>query len=343
MEKDMAVQISVIIPAYNVEKYIIKCLDSIVRQNVANIEVIVVDDGSKDKTLSICQEYAETNSCIKIISKENGGQSSARNLGIRYAVGEYLMFVDSDDFLEKNTLLKIAKVLSDEKPDVLVGNYNNYYLNSGEKIPSGYTLNLDQLNGATGEEALKALINNATYDWYPWLMIVRNEYLLQKKLFFVEDHFFEDAIWSPQIVYYAKKIIGINVRFYNYVRNRAEATTSQISKKMCEDKMNAIVHTDIFMRENHFSNDLRNVMYGNLNHIYVSLLADSWHLSKSDRESLLNAAKNYRKILLYSPPKYQTILYYMWKVCGIKGVSWLLCKRADWVRKKINKLQGDKK
>lgn len=91
--------ISIIVPVYNVEKYIAKCLDSLVNQTYLNIEILLIDDGSTDKSLSICKKYAAVDSRIKLFSKENGGVSSARNLGLLHVQGEYVVFVDSDDFV----------------------------------------------------------------------------------------------------------------------------------------------------------------------------------------------------------------------------------------------------
>ena len=92
--------VSVIIPVYNVEKYLPKCLDSVINQTYKNLEIILVDDGSPDNSGKICDEYAEKDSRIKVIHKENGGVSSARNVGIKQAKGQYLLFVDSDDYIK---------------------------------------------------------------------------------------------------------------------------------------------------------------------------------------------------------------------------------------------------
>lgn len=332
----MSVQISVIIPAYNAEKYIKKCLDSIVGQSVSNIEVIIIDDGSVDNTKSICNEYAAKYSFIKVLSKKNGGQSSARNLGIKNASGDYLMFVDSDDFLEDNIFLSLKSALSVMRPDVLIGNYNSFFLDDDkeEKVPNKWSFDLKCLNDVTGKAALYALVEKKTFDWYPWLMIVRRAYLLEKNLFFLEGYFFEDAIWCPQIVYHANKLVGFDIHFYNYVRNRAGATTSIVSEKMCTDKLNALVCIDSFMQENDFEEKLYNRMFGNVNGIFASLLADSWYLPCDKRKLLLDGAKKYKIIFRYSPKKYQNVLFWLWKIVGCKGVSLILYLRARWVRRK---------
>ena len=119
MEKN--IKVSVIVPVYNVEKYIRQCLESIINQTYKNLEIIVVNDGTKDNSMKIVEEYL-SDERIKVINKENGGIASARNRGIDEATGEYISFVDSDDWLELNTYEKLVEIIVDE--DIIVFNYN---------------------------------------------------------------------------------------------------------------------------------------------------------------------------------------------------------------------------
>lgn len=118
--------ISVIVPVYNVEEYLKQCLDSILEQTFSNYEVILVNDGSTDSSGLICQEYAEKDSRIRYFEKENGGLSDARNYGIEQAQGEYLTFVDSDDFLDKMHLNVLYTALVNNNVDISIVNYANY-------------------------------------------------------------------------------------------------------------------------------------------------------------------------------------------------------------------------
>ena len=118
--------ISVIVPVYNVEEYLKQCLDSILEQTFSNYEVILVNDGSTDSSGLICQEYAEKDARIRYFEKENGGLSDARNYGIEQAQGEYLTFVDSDDFLEASHLSVLYNALVNNDADISIANYTNY-------------------------------------------------------------------------------------------------------------------------------------------------------------------------------------------------------------------------
>lgn len=117
-------KLSVIIPIYKVEKYLRKCLDSVVKQDLQNVEIILVDDGSVDLCPQICDEYANRYDCIKVLHKENGGLVSARKAGVEISVGDYVTFIDGDDYIEDGYFENIITILSQYTPDMVV--YNNY-------------------------------------------------------------------------------------------------------------------------------------------------------------------------------------------------------------------------
>ena len=112
------IKVSVILPVYNTEKYLPECLDSIINQSLRDIEIICVDDGSTDSSLQILKEYAEKDKRISVIHKNNGGQGSARNVGLNHAKGEYITFVDSDDYITEDMIYYLLKFLEDNKLDV---------------------------------------------------------------------------------------------------------------------------------------------------------------------------------------------------------------------------------
>lgn len=131
----METKFSVIVPIYKVEKYLSKCIDSILEQTYTNFELILVDDGSPDKCPQICDEYAKKDSRIKVIHKQNGGLVSARNIGIKNATGDYICYVDGDDWIVKETLYKINNIIiKNPNVDMVVFNLEKLYDNQIEKI-----------------------------------------------------------------------------------------------------------------------------------------------------------------------------------------------------------------
>ena len=119
--------VSIIVPVYNLEKYIEKCVRSLLQQTYTNVEIILVDDGSRDESGEICDRLASEDSRIKVIHKENGGLSSARNCGIENATGEYIMFVDGDDFISELMVEKLYVALKDNCADISVCCFKNIY------------------------------------------------------------------------------------------------------------------------------------------------------------------------------------------------------------------------
>ena len=116
--------ISVVLPIYNVEKYLRRCLDSVVNQTYKNLEILLINDGSTDNCLKICEEYAELDSRVQVINKKNAGLGMARNTGIDYAKGEYICFFDSDDYIELNTIEKLYKIIVSEQPEIVCYGFN---------------------------------------------------------------------------------------------------------------------------------------------------------------------------------------------------------------------------
>ena len=124
--------VTVIIPVYNVESYLAKCLDSVVNQTYQNLQIILVNDGTKDNSLEICEQYAHSDSRITIINKENGGLSSARNKGLEYAEGVYCYFLDSDDYIELDLIEKAARKMTEENADMVIFGMKRFREDSDE-------------------------------------------------------------------------------------------------------------------------------------------------------------------------------------------------------------------
>lgn len=150
----MAAKISVIVPIYNADKYLARCIESIVNQTYHNLEIILVDDGSVDQSLKICEQYAKNDTRIKIIYQHNQGVSVARNNGISHANGEYVCFVDADDFVSEDYCQNLVELIKRDKSDIAVTTYNFYH-------DDAYFINLNFTS--------KQLIKDGCYSSRGWL------------------------------------------------------------------------------------------------------------------------------------------------------------------------------
>ena len=208
MEKEL---ISVIVPVYNVEQYLPKCIDSIINQTYSNLEIILIDDGSTDKSGRICDCYKEKDERIKVIHKPNGGLSSARNKGLEFAKGDLIGFVDSDDYLELTMYEHLINGMKDSNADISMCNF--YYDNNGiKKIANPNTVN------CYFEKEIKY---HNIYNEYSAVTIHTWNKLYKKYIFdylrFPDGLVFEDTNILCDILSQTNKIAYISEPLYNYV------------------------------------------------------------------------------------------------------------------------------
>lgn len=232
-------KVSVIIPVYNVEKYLKQCLDSVVNQTLQDIEIICVNDGSTDNSLKILEEYAQKDNRIIIISQENQGQSVARNIALEKATGEYVGFVDSDDYIDSNFYEELYRHAKKNNTDIACGeiykpNENCFYIK----------YNKVEIAKKTKDKYKLAQIPKWNYIWNK---IYKREQLIKTK--FTPNIFYEDVIYTPQVVHKLHKLITVPNVVYYYQYNPA-STVWQKTQKHEEDYKNAILETQKFIREN---------------------------------------------------------------------------------------------
>lgn len=222
---------SVIIPVYNVEAYLRDCLDSVLKQTFADWEAICVNDGSTDGSANILNEYAAPESRIKVVTQPNGGLSAARNAGIDAAEGEYVLFLDSDDWLEENALEVLSANLEDE--DMLCFSGRRYFesdraFHEADQLkPQSYASGMDYYNAnalSVRDFAFVCVV----------LRIYKREFLSRHGLQFKEGIFHEDNLFTPLACYYAGKVKVINECLYDY-RVRSNSITTTINVKRLRD------------------------------------------------------------------------------------------------------------
>ena len=224
------IKISVIIPVYNVEKYIDQCIESVLVQTYKNIEVILIDDGSPDNCAKILDEYALKDTRINVIHNSNGGLSSARNTGIKIAKGDYLTFLDSDDYWDDKTAVEsLVNQLSEFKSDVISWGYKKFY--EEKMIFKEIAMDLEHsiVMNLKKEDALNSMIKQNCYIASAWNKLVNRELFDKHDLFFVEGIFSEDIDWCARLAVYANSFDILNNNFYVY-RQRDGSITKTISE-----------------------------------------------------------------------------------------------------------------
>lgn len=232
----MQPEISIIIPVYNVEKYLERCLDSVLSQTFQDFEVLVVNDGSTDNSLSILEQYASRDSRIEIISQKNQGLSMARNNGLKNVQGNYVCFLDSDDFIDKNFLMELYNEARKADADVVmtstkyVGNkkFRKDDFAKGAIVPFAEKVSILPHGGC-------------------WNKLYKQSFLSKYKLQFPKGLYWEDNIFTIQVCWFSNKLAVINGDdvSYNYVNNPVGITRNPLKEE--KRKKDSLVIAEMIM------------------------------------------------------------------------------------------------
>ncbi|MBS9431726.1 glycosyltransferase [Photorhabdus hainanensis] len=224
--------ITIIIPLFNNESYIACLLDSISVQENVNFEVVIINDGSTDNSLGVINEYKKRDNRIRIFNQENRGVSVARNHGIKYARGEWVLFIDSDDWLKPQILRKWLDQAIAQKLDVLIGNGVSFteepYLQENKRItrrqPYGRVL--------TGKEWIEYCVECREWPHFVWLQLIKKELIINNQLSFRENTLHEDILWTINLSLIANRIGFCEELLYCYRHNLESITRSKEIKKL---------------------------------------------------------------------------------------------------------------
>jgi len=228
--------LSIIVPVYNVEAYLSKCLDSLILNDIeaGDYEIILLNYGSTDSSKSIAENYAGSHTNIRLINQENQGLGGARNTGIQHAKGAYLMFVDSDDYIQKNSLKSLLERAKSQDLDVLRFNHEEVDEN-GQIIPK----KKNATHAVVFEEDIidgkKYLSERMGYACYVCLYLFKSKFINSGRYLFKEQIYFEDVEWLPRVLLDAGRVSSMNLHVYNYLK-RSESITKSLQKEKAEKR-----------------------------------------------------------------------------------------------------------
>ena len=275
---------SFIVPVYNTEKYLKKCLDSLVNQTYDKFEIIIVNDGSLDNSKSIINDYKKKYKNIIVVNQENQGLSMARNNGVKKASGDYLIFVDSDDYVEKDLLKVINKNI--KKEDVL----RFQVIEESKKSIKWEEQEFDDLNGF---DAFKIL---STYHFVEpaWCYVIKTSYYNKNKFSFKKNMFHEDYGLIPLVIYKANRVKSINYLGYHYIIRDNSIMTRKDYKKTFK-KANDTFFQYLELRKHTNIKRVNNDDYY-LSYITNSVISKANTLNKNDKKRYIKMIKEERVI-----------------------------------------------
>lgn len=308
----MGIRFSIIIPVYMVEKYLEECIESVISQSFSDFEIILVDDGSKDKCPFICDNYKMIDNRVRVIHKENGGLSSARNAGISIALGDYVIFLDSDDCLAENALFELNRAIADF-PDVLITQiYNTHDVKKND-----YPIALFDLPSVSDKYCVfKFIFSKNDYVWPAPQYIVKRELIKKEQLLFQEGFYHEDVYWTSVLL---SKADSFN--FYNrvwYVRRfeREGSITSVVNPKRTKDML--LLSEMLFDEQSieKLPSEERKLLLSYVSKATIWSLGFCKKYEKKDNDEISVLLKEKHRILNYTTKGKQKIFVMFFKVLG---------------------------
>ena len=304
------IKLSIIIPVYNVEKYIEKCINSLINQTLKELEFIFVNDGTPDNSVDIIKKYQKIDKRIKLLEKNNGGQASARNLGLKHAKGEYIAFLDSDDYVSENMYQTLYNRAKKDNLDIVLCNYFLVYKDKIEK----------NINNITKEKEKKITPEEyITLSPSPWNKIIKREYLEKQNFIFPEGIIYEDFASIPLLGLNNPEIVYLNTCLHYYVQSEASTMRNKEYKKKYEDIFQAVKYLYTNMIDKGYNQELEYLLtyhylylgslnfykykkYKNINKIANDMKQyfPNWHknklvISKFDKKKILYMKLFYHK------------------------------------------------
>lgn len=231
MSKSSTPLISLIVPVYNISKYLERCVDSIINQSYGNMEIILIDDGSTDHSGQICDAYSQKDKRVRVIHKINGGLSSARNAGLDAIKGQYVGFVDGDDFIDKYMYETLVKAILDNDADIVQTGF--HHTDENGKIEDEITFK--EASYDTLDDMFHARFKENNIHVGVWTKLYKST--IFKNIRFIEGHVYEDYAILPMILNECKKFVVIGGAFYNYASNPQGISNNPVSLSVIKSRL----------------------------------------------------------------------------------------------------------
>lgn len=289
---------SIVVPIYNVEKYLEQCIESVLNQSYTNFELILVDDGSFDTCPSTCDQYAEKDHRIKVIHKKNAGLPAARNSGIKMAQGDYLMHLDADDFWDLQYLSKLNIIIEESPKDVYFGN-SRYDYYSEDNCRKTVLYNIDTLKNKKINEIISHFFyKNNQMPSGAWHNVYRTAFVKENNLFFSEElTWSEDADNFFNVLTYAKSIGFFDYTFYYYRRSNISAMTKNITAKNLLSNLAVSKKWFWYFEQSDYTEETRGIVKQRFAKGYLCMTKFLAFLNKEDFDEVVKEMKNNKDII----------------------------------------------
>ncbi len=322
-------QFSIILPIYNVETYLRECVDSILNQTYKNYEIILVDDGSKDRSPDICDELARKNECIKVIHKKNGGLSDARNVGTKEALGKYIVYIDSDDFvLDREFLSKLSEKIK-RGADLVFYKYQKYF-NKNRQLEECKFSYSSAMREDTYANKINALVKADAFYGMAWIKAIKKSVLLDNQIEFENGLLGEDMEWNYHIIFNASSIEFIDEPMIAYRQREGSITSTQKLKNLTDFIYILEKWSERITKEMKDEN-LKVALYGSLAKYYSNLLVVYARLSDPKKKTYVKKIKDLDWLLKYGMSHRPKMIYKIYRIAGF-GLTITALKMLDRIK-----------
>lgn len=294
------VMFSIIVPVYNVEKYLNRCVESILNQKFSSYELILVNDGSTDSSGSICDDYALSNDMISVIHKDNGGLSDTRNVGMAKAKGEYIVFIDSDDYIEPEALEKFYHQLKKSgNPDVLITLMKEVYEDSAPKYMDK-NMPIDTLKNANKADVVNWMFNHSNNLWPAQRYVIKRSFVEENNLSFAVGYLHEDLDWTSKFFLHARSFAILDYYWYNHRIGRQGSITTNTKSKRTLDVIDLVSKNINDKKYNYIDAKLRNVMFQRMLRSLFASLSNYEHFDTNGKKNIIDALEHNKDIFKYT-------------------------------------------
>ena len=327
-------KVSFIIPIYNVEKYLPQCVDSILSQTYTDFEVILVDDGSPDNSGKLCDAYAQKDARVRVIHKPNGGLSDARNAGLDAAHGDYVIFVDSDDFWMKNDCLyQIMHVVEQNSECGFIGFNCSYYYEDNQSFTKWIAYHENITHPIDKNTAMHALVTSGTMPMSACLKVISRKALQNMQLKFIKGLLSEDIPWFLDLLEGCGKCMFVNQYIYAYRQNREGSITNSGGERSFNCLFNIIQQEVIKITQRTFSQESKYDLLSFLAYEFCILLAMLSSMPREVKASKRHALLEYKWLLNYKSNPHVKKAALANRLFGIRITEWILSFYLNVVKK----------
>lgn len=314
---------SIIIPVYNVEKYLAQCIDSVLAQDFTDYELILVDDGSTDNSGKICDEYQKHIPTIKVIHKQNGGLSDARNMGTEAACADYIIYIDSDDYLSDTSFLSdLNQVIIEKQSDLILYKFQKFIDGTDILQPCPYSMNgIESI--ADSDQILMALVKADAYYGSAWIKAIKRSVLTDNEILFEKGLLGEDMEWSCNLLTKVTTVSVIDKPYIAY-RQRAGSISKTNGLKNLTDFIYVLEKWSGAIEKADITSERCNAVRGILAKYYANLLITYLRVNDPAKKEYVPRIKKLSPLLNYSMSKRPMMIKKVYRIMGFNGTVAML-------------------